>query len=359
MMAVRMIIYPDSNAFFSDWRMTRQYSQDFLAVLAPGVVEVGLSPVVLAEIKRKATQEAETALSAFRKATRSLDRNWGSAPALADGELDRIGSALRAQSENALNSLIADLACRVLDWSDVTVRELVERELQGLRPAKLSGDQTIGFRDSVIWQTILDDAAVLDEDDIIVLVSKDGGFLSQTRTLHADLEADLRKRGLDPTRASVQPDLAGVTLEAQTFRKLLSDRDAEARDAFLDYVRSFTEKDWSSRTGDLDWSAVAFPNDFYNMDGVHVIAADIEDVESEVGADSVLCSVIVELTFEGSMEASEYFSGEYDVEWHGGEAGDPHLSVSTSRHVRFEADVRVTAEAIHLAFESIDWAPDY
>lgn len=356
---MRMVIYPDSNAFFSDWRMTRQYSQDFLAVLAPGVVEVGLSPVVLAEIKRKATHEAETALSAFRKATRSLDRNWGSAPTLADGELDRIGTSLRAQSENALSPLIADLACRALDWSEVRVRELVERELEGLRPTKLSGDQTIGFRDSVIWQTIVDDASTLDEDDVIVLISKDGGFLSQTKTLHTDLEADLRKRGFDPARASVQPDLAGVTLEAQTFRKLLSERDAEARDAFLDYVRSFTEEDWSSRTGDLDWSEAAFPNDFYNMDGVHVIAVDIEDVESEVGADSVLCAVIVELTFEGSMEASEYFSGAPEVEWHGGDFGDPYLSVSTTRHVRFAADVRVTADAIHLAFESIDWAHDY
>lgn len=359
MMTVRMVIYPDSNAFFSDWRMTRQYSLDFLAALAPGGVEVGLSPVVLAEIKRKAAREAETALSAFRKALRSLDRYWGSAPTLADGELDRIATSLRTQSENALSPLIADLACRVLDWSEVTVRELVEREIEGLRPAKLSGNQTVGFRDSVIWQTILDDAAVLDEDDIIVLVSNDGGFLSQRRTLHADLEADLRKRGFDPARASVQADLAGVTLEAQRFSKLISERDAEARDAFLDYVRSFTEEDWSSRAGDLDWSTAVFPNDFYNMDGVHVIAADIEDVESEVGAESVLCSVIVELTFEGSMEASEYFSGEFEVEWRGGELGDPYLSVSTSRHVRFEADVRVTAEAIHLAFESIDWAPDY
>lgn len=353
-----MVIYPDSNSLFGDWRLSKPYSLDFLKVLEDGVVEVGLSPVVVAETKRHASREAETALNGLRRSIRSLSHNWDAAPSIPEKETERIESSVRQRSEDALGALLRHGACRVLEWTEITAKELVERELAELRPVKLSGDQSIGLRDVVIWHTVLDHLDTLDEDDRVILVTQDDGFLTKKKALHPHLVNDLRKRGIDPERVSVEPDLVAVTLEAQKFRQLLSTRDAEAREFFLDYVRSFSEQDWSEKTADLDWSVVNDPNDFYNMDGIDVVAADIEDIETEVASDSVLCAVTVELTFEGSMEASEYFSGEFNVEWHGGELGEPYLLVATSRRVRFEADVRIEADAVHLAFESIDWATD-
>jgi hypothetical protein len=278
--------------------------------------------------------------------------------------VDALAELLATKSQSPLADLVSHSATHVLVWPRVSARELVERELDERRPTKLSGDQSVGLRDTVIWHTILEDIDLDDPGSIAILVTNDTGFLNSDKSmLHDHLINDLESRQIDPDRVVVQRDLAGATLEAQKFARRISKRDAIVRKEFLNYMRSLDRLDWfghfDAREG--DWSnAETFPAEAPSyLEQGQVVAVDVEGVESVSNSDPAKCIGHAVLSFDGSMPTHEYFSGDHDdVEWYDGDVEDHYLTVSISRRVRVEATVEVDmAKQEALVVEaSFEWA---
>lgn len=354
-------IYPDTNAFFADPTLRRKYSKDFLAVLEPGVVEVRLSPVVVAETRRHTTRSAAEAVKDLRKAIQAIAQNWSSATDALRQDADEIAAKLQVEGDAPLRDLLENAATTVLGWPSVSAEHLVKRELDGRRPTKLHGDQTVGLRDTVIWHSILEDLDLTDVGSVAILVTKDRGFLSADGSeLHPDLVQDLEAYEVELDRLVVRPDLAGATLEAQIFTQRISTRDAMVQEAFLDYLRSIDKLSWFGRFDPRDggWiTAETAPAEAprYLEEG-QVLAVDIEDIEPVSNGSPIICVGHVVVTFEGSMPSYEYFSGDYDVELYDGAIEDHYVSVTTWKRVRVEAQIEVDstglrAEIVHASFE--------
>lgn len=339
-------IYPDTNAFFTDPLLRRRFSKNFLKVLSPGIVEVGLSPVVVAETERHTVAAAAEAVRVLRKALRAVEHEWDSDTSAAKVEVEELASRVIGEGAEPLAALLAHKATRILRWSRVAAKDLVQRELDGRRPTKLQGDQTTGLRDTVIWHTILDDLDLEDPNSIAIVVTKDGGFLNAAKDhLHQDLLDDLEELVDEPERVIYQPDLAGATLEAQKFAKLITEREAAIREEFLTHMRNLERVNWFGRVNARGDRA---DSDTYPAEAPHyleegqVVAVDIEDIESISNSDPSTVVGYAMITFEGSMPTYEYFSGQYDeVEWYDGEVEDHYLTVSLSMRVRVEAEIEV------------------
>jgi hypothetical protein len=87
--------------------------------------------------------------------------------------------------ETALLTRLSELAAEMPEYEDLPLKCLVERALRQHRPF---GDKDKGFRDSVLWETVLQKVAKSDRQT--VLITNDSGFTKDAE-LHPDLKADL------------------------------------------------------------------------------------------------------------------------------------------------------------------------
>lgn len=95
-----------------------------------------------------------------------------------------------ATYESALKSRLAELKASQPDYSDFPLEAIADRALRESRPF-LREDK--GFRDVVLWETVL--RCVADASEQTVLITNDGGFAEEDQ-LHSDLKRDLTERGL-------------------------------------------------------------------------------------------------------------------------------------------------------------------
>ena len=80
----------------------------------------------------------------------------------------------------------------VADYPRTTHEAVVVRDLSRRRPFDQEGK---GYRDTLIWETVLELAS---RDNMpVALVTKDKDFVDRDRTLHADLQSDMRELGLE------------------------------------------------------------------------------------------------------------------------------------------------------------------
>ena len=112
-----LLIYPDTNAFFSDYPMRGDASRAFLDVLARGSVRVWLSPVVIAEANRQLRENAEKLIRELRGSLANVRRSFSVDEKVTARLADAIESDLMAQSAGALLPLLEHDACKVLDLS--------------------------------------------------------------------------------------------------------------------------------------------------------------------------------------------------------------------------------------------------
>ena len=134
-----------------------------------------------AEIAKELEKDKLQAVRSLRKWERILAMPLGS---LLDGlnpqeEADRLRTKLEACDS-------------VLAYPDVPHKELVQWAIQRRKPFDQNGS---GYRDSLIWKSVVDLAAIVDSQ--VVLLACDGDFKGSDDNLAEDLRADLAKRGLE------------------------------------------------------------------------------------------------------------------------------------------------------------------
>lgn len=351
---MKIKVYLDTNALYSDHFIEKDYSRDFLSLLCEDRVEVCVSPMVVAEKRRQVSVAVKADAKKLRKDVSEIAQKWGVDRSLISDQVDALVSSMEERASHALGPLLDHPACTVLPHSAVTAEELVQRELDELRPTKLSGDQSTGLRDTVIWHTILED---LEEgsDDVLILVTNDKGFLRADKGgLHAHLVADLEDHEVEPHRFMTQPDFVSTNLAIRELTEVISKREATIQRAFLDYLQQIDTLDWSDRElPDGSWQeAETYPVQIpANMVEAQVTMIEVESVDEPTSQHPSRCGAVVSVIFEGFMSSSEYFAEEEsEVEWDGGGLDDPYISVSLTLSVRVEANAQfdVGDQSVHI-----------
>lgn len=377
----------DSNAFHGARWLTSIAGQNLTRLAGAGSCQVSLPQVVVDELERqhrealtKQRDEAKTALSEIKSVV-----NIDDIIAKFDQVLDEVSverDALLAQPG----------ICTVPVPENIT-RVLVNRDLQRRRPFTEIGTvkKSFGFRDSVIWETLLDMAASDDTEDTIFFVTKDAGFLTKNvseRKLHADLLQDLDERGIGRGRVVVIDTLGNVVEAINTAIAEAEAVAAEAKaaanppdevghqlasllrgyavdaahraelvrvaTAALEALVSKEITDELGYGGDYrspDFVQFSYPS---AMESAMIVAIDLEsDFAFDLpNGDMVTGRADVILSIEGNTYKADYFVDGDDALELVGELNDHYFETSTS--VRARAVIEIDIEGGPGRFECMD-----
>ena len=146
---------------------------------------------VTAQVQDDLKKSIETENTSARRWGRILDRSLESS---LDGVDPTEGASLLRSKLEAYHS--------VLPYPDIQHRELIKRAIHRRKPFDAKGS---GYRDSLIWESVVTLAAKVDGQ--VVLVSDDGDFSDGGGHLASELQADLVERGLGKTKVVLVPSI--------------------------------------------------------------------------------------------------------------------------------------------------------
>jgi len=190
MVGVKLVV--DANTLSSDYYLAGPSFTVIANEIADGDLEVIVPEVAVIETVgnfRRSISDAQNALQKFAgKWNRLLPE-----PTKLD-ELDTYLDDLAAAYEEALREKLTVLGARMQPIPEVDHERLVRRATERRRPCDQNGN---GYRDTLIWETIL---IIAKEGDDVVIVTNDTDFTVDEegeRRLHPDLLADLEEAGVD------------------------------------------------------------------------------------------------------------------------------------------------------------------
>jgi rRNA-processing protein FCF1 len=221
-------VVPDTNALFGHEWMSSVAGRNLVDLVKSGKCRVVLPRVVVDELDR---QDRKTLKSKRDKAKVVLSEVGDDISATAiDEAFDRLG----AKTDTSRDRLLATSGVSVNSVPEDRTQALVNRDLAARRPfmETLGGKKSYGFRDAVIWETVLD---VLDEDedatvDPVFFVSADKGFIDDDapKELHRHLLEDLDARGIPRDRLVLVEKVANVV---EDVRAAVAEAEARAAEA--------------------------------------------------------------------------------------------------------------------------------
>ena len=154
---------------------------------------------IAAKYSRELTSNSQKVGSTIATLSRLLGR---------DLESPVIGLDLKRETESFQGRLLEQLMAAnsvVLDYPVTSHEDLVKRATTRRRPFDEKGS---GYRDALVWQTVLELATTVEGN--IVLVSKDKDFRDDQGSLHHDLTEDLAAHGLPKDKVILATSLADL-----------------------------------------------------------------------------------------------------------------------------------------------------
>ncbi|MFT7712202.1 PIN domain-containing protein [Clavibacter tessellarius] len=341
--------YPDSNAFYSDRFLRRPYSAQFVEMLDEEGIDVILSPIVVLESKRHARDKAKEAIKALNRAIRSAEHETQIDGLTIKRAADDLQGPVLEKAGSALSPILTHPSAHTLAMPTISGADLVKRELDRRRPFLDKPAGSIGLRDMLIWQNLLETVDP-DVDDIYLFITKDKGFLDQDQTgLHDDLLEDLDELGIPRDMIRIVPDLARATVEARRLADLISERSAQIEQLLISYANYLGEYQWGMHFDPQDGGLVDGETQpatlpWYLEDPMVTSAEYLETISIEEGAKAE-CVALYAIDFDAQISAQEYFSGDYpDLEWWHGDVDEHYIGVHTTRKVRISYVVNYNAE---------------
>lgn len=303
-----IVIYPDTNAMHADLLMRRKVSKELVELLSLNIVEVRLSPVVVEEAKRQVRENAEAASTAIAVTIDKARRAY----VLTDEPINELLSVISRQiadeGERALQPLLSHAACETLPWPEVTSRELVERELERIKPVLEKGGQSVGLRDTIIWHGLLDLLGDLEAEDYVIFVTADGGFVDGGE-LHDELLDEIDGSWLDPLRLRVATSLASATLEAKQLADLISERDNIVGNAFIRYIEALDGAEWNSYgLRHLDVRDASLP---YGLEDAVIDSIDLIEVDEIGDGNPAECVGCADFSIRGRMRSADFMDADH------------------------------------------------
>lgn len=300
------IVYPDTNAMWSDPFLVGPTGRRLLDVLRRSDATVHFSPVVVGELRNRIGEEAEAMVSSIARAAHKASRLVSEEPRELIEASVALGLQITTQGERMLSELLAKPSVTVDPYPQLTSEALISRSLSRRRPFSRSANGvTYGHNDTMIWEGLKE--IMRGTDDRIVFVSNDTVFRNARGRLHSDLARELDDAGLDPRRVTLMKSLH------QTLASGLPDLNRDRDESMLDLL-------WGTAA---DFPIFAFgwvphPETGRLEEGEYVLDIDprLQDVRllnivdlgrrKVVGANPSIVSLEARLDFEARVPASEW-----------------------------------------------------
>lgn len=264
-----MRIVPDSTVFVADLAILGEELANLLASLRSMVGMLCIPDVVLDEVKNKQREilvEQDVAVRALRRKIRNVS---GYVPPPID-----VTSEARSSFLAMLDDLLAEPWTSRLAYPEVSHQAVVERELSGRKPFNRA--KHTGYRDYLLWLTVLREAAVSEE--AIAFVTANAQDFGK-EALHADLIADLRAAAVPESRIVFVDSVASFNARfTRTHRELPSIEIAS--DVVAEVARWLSAR-LRSCVSDGEIVSVCRPED--DRDGVRVVEVSIKRIEDHSG----------------------------------------------------------------------------
>lgn len=188
-----MKIYIDTNNLYNDWLLTSNQFKLLENYLSKTNDELCISEVVLEELYRHFVRKYKKAELRHQEITELISIIDDKIPSL------REVSEAEIKYRKLFLKRLEDIGVRIIEVPNVSLSSLLERDLMEKRPFQVSGK---GFRDALIWESLLSDCHSHDEK--AVFITDDSDFApfkeSPKMLLHEDLVSDLISNGFSEDR---------------------------------------------------------------------------------------------------------------------------------------------------------------
>jgi hypothetical protein len=196
-----MIVVIDTNQFHGDPRMALRNFRVLLAQHEHGSLELAVPEVVLQELPKMYRREYETAHANLNSGLKKLSKLGYSTDAEPQPPS---GAEAQEQYTTWLRAHLAERRVRTPALPATDLARLVEHSVAERRPWQANSK---GFRDALIWHTVLELAA---EDNVILITNNWRDFAESEQAkdvLHPDLRRDVAALGYDEHRVRLVPSL--------------------------------------------------------------------------------------------------------------------------------------------------------
>lgn len=194
----------DTNAVFRDPWLTQKDAPKLVELAASGACEIVYPRVVIRELTRQRidiAREAHSAASAGVSQMGAAGVDVAQTADLLQDAHDRIEDDI----EDAFGAVLAKTGIRDVPVPEVSTLDLLERDLGRRRPfleiEHGTTKKSVGFRDVLIWESVLELLGESSSEDTVFFVTFDGGFIAEDKkSLHPHLMEDLDRLGIPRER---------------------------------------------------------------------------------------------------------------------------------------------------------------
>lgn len=219
-----MLIVVDTSALLFDyhlqspaWQMLR-LAAPYFGPRESTELSLAIPAVVIDELVQKAREAISQGDQFLRKGVKELKR-FGCGPALEKSvgvDVDEVVDKYRRQLMNTLR----DRNVTILDYPQTPHADVIKRMNSGLKPFKGGEGKERGYRDYLIWLSVLHKVAESVDDQVVFVTGNTKDFCDSSGAIHPDLASMLSR----PDSVIRRSNLAEVT--DQYVRPLLQNADA-------------------------------------------------------------------------------------------------------------------------------------
>ncbi|AQX15280.1 hypothetical protein BCR15_00610 [Tessaracoccus lapidicaptus] len=280
------VVIIDTNALYGRKPFTQAYSVRLLALAESGHVRLIVPEVVLLELSRQWLEEVQGKSAEVLTGVKKLNE------AFVEFELGQVGLEVPKPDRTAFydyaENLFRSKRAEIPSPPEVSVRDLLAKEIEVRKPFARQGT---GFRDALIWETVRELCADLDDPETPVV------FVTNNHTDFCD-----RKGG------SLHPDLREDLAASQAFDVVPSLRhllDHEAVAPLAEAFRVIEDTFTPDRLEELVDSAIA---DLHGVDVEEALGVHVGDGMYEVPISTGLSgAAFEEIMFEEDTISSEIY----------------------------------------------------
>ena len=198
--------------------------------------------VTLLELQRQFAERLDAALSSHRSSFELLER----LTSIKVNDPIRVDSATVVKSyDQRIRRRLTEVGARVLSIPDTPHAVVVDRDLRRRRPFDEKGR---GYRDALIWETVLVAAGDRDAAPILFVTHNSADFTNGAGDLHPHLGDDLRQRKIADNRVIVLPSLQ-VAFERYLQSSLPKASEDVRAELASGQVGSFSVSAWLEKDG--------------------------------------------------------------------------------------------------------------
>ena len=323
----------DANVLYSEGFASSHLFR-FLATLAPSLGHKFYVPAVVideltAKLKREIQEEVNGPL-----------RKWGI----------KLGKSLKPQLDpqeeaEVLRTKLHECEM-VLEYPRISHEDLAKRAINRTKPFK---ENDTGYRDSLIWESVVELAATIKDPDEVALMSSDKVFRGSKGGLAGELKDDLKRRGISPDKVILVRSVSEF-IDAHirpTLKAVLEGPPAEVFERFAqgpyETINKWIHEEYSWREWDREELGMPWEYETITL----CMVEDVSDLEKldvrELARGKYLLQVAatLECEFDAFVDKAYAFGLDdfaiFDYDWN-----NHYVAGSTSRTLRCILDISIT-----------------